>query len=70
MKSNYFRHLWDNVCSKNIFLLFYKTRQFYFDVKKKTISNKLDPDMSIVFSNNESKVPARKNLGWVRGDFS
>ena len=33
---------------------------FFFYVFKKTISIKLDPDVSIVYSNNESEVPSRK----------
>ena len=31
--------------------------------KKKTISKKLDPDVSIVSSNNESEVPAKIRPG-------
>ena len=59
------------MCAVKIFFFcFIKLVSFILMLKKTTISNKLDPDVSIVFSNNESKVPARKNLGWVRGVFS
>ena len=38
--------------------------------KKKKITEKLDPNMSIVSNNNESEVPAKKDLGSVGGVFS
>lgn len=50
MKSNDFRHLCDNVCSKEVSLLCFV---------------KLDSDVSVVSSNNESEVPVKKTSFWV-----
>ena len=70
MGSNEFRYLSDNECSKQV-PGFCKIRCFSFvSMLKKTISKKLDPYRSIVASNNESEVSAKKDLGWVRGVFS
>ena len=50
MKSNDFRHLCDNVCNKEVSLLCFV---------------KLDSDVSVVSSNNESEVPVKKTSFWV-----
>ena len=50
MKSNDFRHLCDNVCSKEVSLLCFV---------------KLDSDVSVVSSNNKSEVTLKKTSFWV-----
>ena len=72
MKSNEFRHLCDNVCSGEVSLLcFVKfVALVLIRTEKKTISTKLNLDMSLVSSNTESKVLAKKDLGWMREVFS
>ena len=60
MKSNDFRDLYDNVCSKEVRLVFCEIRCF----------KKLDPDVSTVYSNNESEIPAQKRPELGERSFS
>lgn len=65
MKSNYVRHLYDNVCSKEVSLVFSQIRCFGFVSlleKKKRYQNKLDSDVSIVSTNNKSEVSGKLRL--------
>ena len=62
-----------DICVTEVFIVFCEIRCFRFNSmlkKNKTISKKLDPDVSIVSCNSESKVPAKKGLGWVTGVIS
>ena len=56
MKSNDFRYFYNNGCNKEVFLLFFgDIRSFSLDsvFRKKTNINKLDPNLSLVSTNNE-----------------
>ena len=70
IKSNDFRHLCDNVCSKEdsplCFAQFIILALFRYWKKQ---CKKLDPDVYLVFSN-ESEVPAKEELDWMREIFS
>ena len=75
MKLNDLSHVCDSVCSKEVSLLrfmkFVPLVLFRCRKKKRSCIQKLDPDVSIVSSNSESEVPAKKkDLGWARGVFS
>ena len=62
MKPNDFRHLCDNVCSKEVFLLcFVKFIALaLFQCWKKKDIKKTDPGVSLVSSDYESEVPGKK----------
>ena len=71
MKSNDLRHTCCNVYSKKSFsFVFCEIRYcgFVSMLKEKTISKKLDPDVSVVSINNESEdITKKRVLGWVKG---
>ena len=65
MRSTDFRHLRDNVCSEEVSLLYFVKFVSLVCVsmlKKKTISKKLNPGMSIVSSNIKKEIPAKKQI--------